>query len=535
MKDMERFDELARRKLEERRFAFDEADWQGMERMLHDRRRKRGGLYWSIAALLLLLIGAGIWRSVIGHGPSDAAPAKAVASRAIDGGDDAQRTSTFPKGTAMTTEEPATSSIQEGTMDSSPSVPGIAEEGIPTRETTDHSGPRRISQSDGTRTTRRMVASPSAPGNGSIAEIKVVGDTTSGKARPEMDQAEQLPTEGPDDRTNIFTPEDALKDDTDRSVRSEEEDQRIVTGPTEQQVIASGPLPEGPVVRPDTARVDQNDPTIPEQVAQAPDSNSLAMTGSGPRSPWELSVLGGLGATINRYGGAISPYAGELRGARSTSLGAEMMKMSAHIGWGAGIHCVTYAEHLDLQERFTESTELKNTYSLVVVDTTVIGVVDTIQQGGVTYYVTSPIDTSMLVLDTQVDTITHHLVTLERRARSNVISYLELPLLFDVHTDLGRWSLGLRGGPTLGLLIGRRGELPNERMDAYEELQEQSFRSFMVGAMLRGYVRYHFAPNWSVGLEPTYRALILDTYADDPHVRRTSAVSGLLSISYRLH
>src|SRR5690606_210541 len=54
MKDHHEFDELARRKLEERRFAVDEAGWLEVERQLDKKGGKRLG-WWLIPALALLL------------------------------------------------------------------------------------------------------------------------------------------------------------------------------------------------------------------------------------------------------------------------------------------------------------------------------------------------------------------------------------------------------------------------------------------------------------------------------------------------
>src|SRR5690606_36266739 len=54
MKDHNDFDELARRKLEERRFSFDEAGWLEVEKQLDKKGGKRLG-WWLIPALALLL------------------------------------------------------------------------------------------------------------------------------------------------------------------------------------------------------------------------------------------------------------------------------------------------------------------------------------------------------------------------------------------------------------------------------------------------------------------------------------------------
>jgi hypothetical protein len=61
MKQTNEFDDLARRKLEERAFPMEAAHWEDMQRLLALEQRKRRGFYWPLAAGLLLLVGTGLW------------------------------------------------------------------------------------------------------------------------------------------------------------------------------------------------------------------------------------------------------------------------------------------------------------------------------------------------------------------------------------------------------------------------------------------------------------------------------------------
>jgi hypothetical protein len=61
MKDPNGFDELARRKLAERDFAFDPSHWTDMEQLLFERDRKPMGWWPWMAAGVLLLGGAAVW------------------------------------------------------------------------------------------------------------------------------------------------------------------------------------------------------------------------------------------------------------------------------------------------------------------------------------------------------------------------------------------------------------------------------------------------------------------------------------------
>ncbi|MEX1132537.1 MAG: hypothetical protein WEC15_04865, partial [Flavobacteriales bacterium] len=116
----------------------------------------------------------------------------------------------------------------------------------------------------------------------------------------------------------------------------------------------------------------------------------------------------------------------------------------------------------------------------------------------------------------------------------NRVSYVEIPLLLDAHLMQGRWSVGLRGGPTLGILTGRRGALPNSSNDGYTEFSDQAFRELMLGYTARAYIRYRWNAAWSIGLEPAIRGQLINSLDNGPLDRRSSAFGGMLSLSYRL-
>jgi hypothetical protein len=116
----------------------------------------------------------------------------------------------------------------------------------------------------------------------------------------------------------------------------------------------------------------------------------------------------------------------------------------------------------------------------------------------------------------------------------NRTSYLEVPLLFDAHLVQGRWSMGLRGGPTVGLLTGRTGSIPNTTNDGYIELGDQAFREVLFGWTARAYLRYRWNAAWSIGIEPAMRGLFSNSLSEGDVQRRSSAFGGMISLSYRL-
>jgi hypothetical protein len=222
-----------------------------------------------------------------------------------------------------------------------------------------------------------------------------------------------------------------------------------------------------------------------------------------------------------------------VQGERTVGFGAELMHMGPHIGFGAGVHYSTYAERIDARElSMTETTFYDSNY-FVPVDTTIL-VVHGTYFNGQWYYQTHQLDTTINVLESGTFSNSNTYVRRVARERTNTLSYLEMPLLFDAHLVQGPWALGVRGGPTVGVLQGRRGSLPNEVLDGYTELEEEAFRELVIGWTARAYIRYRFSDAWSIGLEPTARGQLFNGLEDDGLTRRSSAFGGFFSVNYRL-
>ena len=110
MKDPNGFDELARRKLAERDFAFDQSHWTDMEHLLAERDRKPKAWWPWMAAGVLLLGGGALWAgmeetssasepsvSVVGSAAPQAATNGPVRSGAITAPTEAALTPTTEK------------------------------------------------------------------------------------------------------------------------------------------------------------------------------------------------------------------------------------------------------------------------------------------------------------------------------------------------------------------------------------------------------------------------------------------------------
>jgi hypothetical protein len=254
-----------------------------------------------------------------------------------------------------------------------------------------------------------------------------------------------------------------------------------------------------------------------------------------PRARWEISALGGGFLTDVRYTGArADEWSSSVKGERTTGFGAELMHMGRHIGLGLGVHYGSYAERITAKRVEQETNIAFDSTFWDPVDTTILVVLGTTIIDGQSYYIIDSRDTIIHVL--RISAV-ERLETLVRRSameRLNTWSYLELPLLFDAHTRKGRWLFGLRGGPSLCVLQGRRGVLPNAGLDGYTELEDEAYKELSIGYQARCYMRYQFHEAWSLGLEPTLRGQLPATIGDAGLTRRAMAVGGQFSVTYRL-
>ncbi|HRH39138.1 MAG TPA: hypothetical protein PK760_12370, partial [Flavobacteriales bacterium] len=115
----------------------------------------------------------------------------------------------------------------------------------------------------------------------------------------------------------------------------------------------------------------------------------------------------------------------------------------------------------------------------------------------------------------------------------NKTSYVEAVGLLDAHLTQGRWSFGVRGGPTFGWLTQWRGEVPNGAGEP-TDYNDVAFHQMVVGWTARGYIRYRFSSAWSVGLEPTMRGQLNDSFDQNGVKRRSNGAGVMLSISLLL-
>ncbi len=250
-------------------------------------------------------------------------------------------------------------------------------------------------------------------------------------------------------------------------------------------------------------------------------------------SPWELGAMVGFFQSTSSYAGGTSST-WEVSPEQNLSFGAEAMHMGRNFGWGSGLHYGTYADRLYTPAEDRSTVTYTPFWQLVPVDTSIFIVTGSYLDtaSGDVIYTGQHIDATINVLRRALDSTFASVRIREARERINRTSYVELPLLLDAHVVQGRWSLGLRGGPTVGLLTQRSGSIPSNNEE--RNFNDVAMRTWMFGWTARAYVRYRFNSAWSVGIEPTARGQLFDSFDDNGTTRRSNAYGVMLSLSYRL-
>lgn len=262
----------------------------------------------------------------------------------------------------------------------------------------------------------------------------------------------------------------------------------------------------------------------------------LPLQGPTVRSPWEISALAGLRTTNANYRGAdLVPDELRISGQYNPLFGLEAMHTGRNLSLGAGILYGTWSEQVDVAALDRTRTSIRPYWMLVPVDTTLLIITDTLFLGtdSISFAGTS-VPSTVNVLQRTADTTTVSERLREARTVTVRTSYVEVAPLIDVHVTQARWTLGVRGGPTVGLLSGRRGELPGPGEDGNAPFREVAFREVMLGYQARAYVRYRWNAAWSIGLEPMIGGTLLNTFDEAGLERRTAGYGVLLSLTYRL-
>lgn len=568
MKDQHEFDEQVRRKLEEREFAFQESDWLAAQQLIKGSRGRK------IAWLPFLIVGLGLMiTGTWWYATSDTATVEQVVEVAAP-----QEPEALPKeqvhvgdeaamSTAETTEQrDATASeraiaIPEKDIVQVAMVPIEKTTGSQTTaitktnaETTQHTSTTstgtpmasnigKASEANITSSNSPNVKTPSTPvdasgtdNNVAIAAPDKVSDKaiTTGAAVTlpvvagssavpnTMDAASATPPSGNDRFDDASTDLSAAGDTATQGMPLSG-----MTGPAQ----ATGSAAKDSTDRPTT---DPTPPTAVQDSAAAAIDPLLTAALNGA-SPWEISAMVGAILTGSTYSGSNSAdWASGLSDRWTVTAGAEVMYLGRNFGIGTGLHYKTYEDRLQVDERTLTNTVITDSSYFQATSLTLLYVVGGVVINGQEYYVTQSHDTVINVLVIATTSTTNTIRLIDARDVVLSASYFEIPLLLDAHVTQGAWAIGLRAGPTIGLLSGRKGLVPNSTFDGYESFGEQQFRSTVFGLTARAYFRYRFSPGWSVGIEPTWRQQLGNTMESGDLQRRSGGAGALFSLSYRL-
>ncbi|MEZ4756193.1 MAG: hypothetical protein R2817_05145 [Flavobacteriales bacterium] len=575
------FDELARRKLEERNIPFREGDWLQAQELLARQQRKSVRIWPWMLGLLLVTGSTAWWLS----NEQDATTATHTAANAPAAGapSDVQAPSVQESENASTEPLSVPQQHSSTTTTGSPSNTGTTAVGTHTvsvQPSTDGTAPKPVrTDTKRTSTASSAATQPSSsartsidPPNdvGTIAQNVRTAPRTSNTASALPSNSDVNGNEGPSvpattpPMNSPADPTAAADQDADQagmisepsisSDRSSGSDPSsngtggtVDTGTTITQptITASQPSepPVLPAMTPAPYGADSLLATAPSDSASTP-NDSLAGNPPPPLplqvptvgSPWEISALAGLRTTNANYRG-MDVQPGELRitGQYNPLFGLEAMHTGRNLSLGAGILYGTWSEQVDVAALDRTRTTIRPYWMLVPVDTTLLIITDTLFQGTDSIsFVGNSVPSTVNVLQRTADTTTVSERLREARTVTVRTSYLEVAPLIDVHVTQARWTLGVRGGPTVGLLSGRRGELPGPGDDGTAPFREVAFREVMLGYQARAYVRYRWNAAWSIGLEPMIGGTLLNTFDESGLERRTAGHGVLMSLTYRL-
>ncbi|QQR85619.1 MAG: hypothetical protein IPJ76_13510 [Flavobacteriales bacterium] len=523
MKHEEQFDELARWKLAQRGFTFDEAHWEGVHAAL-DAQRKRRPAAWLWAAALLLVGGGALWYGT----QEDSTMAGTQASPGtveVEGTKSVQAARTPVQVDAVSTAAVTTATEAVG------GTAGTRAQttGGPTEKTVEAVGsapaPAPVAASE----KRSAPLAQNATTNAATLEVNA-GLLTVADRPLESGINEDLSGAG----TNIESKQDA------RSATNGMDQ----TGVLEEPLQVAPPPNAEPVTVPQDGAHQLEVAAAPEAGIELVDSNAVVVATTSLDSavvpdviqppskrpgPLEATLWAGPSWANNKYsGGTSTEWIGGVSGEQAWDLGGELMVMRRNFGVGLGVHYASYKERFSQDEVLRHQQELRNSYFFNTIDTTVTIVIDTVIQNDTMHFVTQQVNTTINVLDWTTDTTVTTIREREAVATRNVASYFEIPLLLDAHLAQGRWRVGLRGGPTVGILSGHRGPLPGS-----SDGGTVPFTDMVFGYTARAYVRYSLGTAWSIGIEPGVRGHFGNALGSGDVIRHSSSMGVLFGLSYR--
>lgn len=532
----EQFDELARRKLEERAYPFEESAWLDAQRAIAARKGRRRRWGWYLGGLLAAvgmawILGGEPWarehsRTVVsGSAAAGAAGQPAAAGNAeMEGGATSRETEAAAPieradrasslgGDAAAPDTPRAPSVTGSHHHDATAPFAAANPMLPVNPAIGRAAaePAAHAPADRTADTGDGGIVPEPVGSG----LRDAGLPPGRRFEPNPELSSALALSG--DEPGVLR--SALGEDASASLIGLRSEDASRSEGAERTAI--------PMLLGISASLA---PALPHTVEPGPVIQPLRIS----RWSWEVGALaGGFSATSDYRGNAASDWS--VSPQLSVGVGAEAMRMNRNLGIGFGLHHGSFADRLSTPEAIRTTIELDRYWYLTPVDTTLLVITDSAFNGeGQMEYYGFNVPATVMVIRSAYDTTATRLVIRQARQRVNRTSYIELPLLLDAHAVQGRWSIGVRGGPSIGLLTRRDISLPAEEGDGYADADPAAVRQWVLGWTARAYVRYRFNSAWSIGLEPALRGQFMDAVVQEGVARRSTAGGFVLSLSYRL-
>ncbi len=533
MRNNEEFDRLARQKMNEREFAFDQSQWLKAQKLIAHKRSNRGYLYFLW--LLIPITAVCVWL-IVGNGNNNQAsqPYSPIPSNNTS---ENFTTSNQPAaiakdGSALTeTSSEALTTIQAKyeTTTTTKDKESVTNFTSDSRNSNSTSNDQKVSDKKEKSNSLKSNAKsnnikPSHPTFNNI-DTHDTAAIDSKNSNLTIEASNQLEPSGIDRRQFEMSPSINTMISSPPSIGDQPDVNNELNMLSAENTISDKSKKQVTIIKSIDGKFSEEDDGL-MRVNIIP-SNSIRL--------WKLSLLAGIWNNQTSITGLPrEAWMDHTKSNTSNGFGAEMIRNYHHFGWGTGLHYSNYRENLDVgQERANLSQTYKYWY-LSLVDTSVWIVTDSIANGnGYTYLGYSEDRTIQTIASAYGTRYTNTLVR-EARQIQNSVSYFEIPLLADIHTGKGNWLIGLRGGPSIGRLIERRGALPNTEGNGYQELSNTTLQQWVPGYNLRAYVDYKLGMHWSVGLQGGKRGIIGNTLTDDAYTRKTSAWGGMMSVSYLL-
>jgi hypothetical protein len=532
MSDRNEFDDLVRRKLQERDFPFKEEHWLRMTDKL-DAERPAAAWWrkiWSLP-LLVLLIGGAWWIATDQDAPVDEIVIVTdQEDRSISHRNDQEAGMVGHASSSIDTSIPAADRMPE-TAANHRDTDATLERKEATTSTeqfsSDNAVADREEEPSAERRSPEITASSQLPPQD--ADAKNSDPPISPSGSMEMEEGEPERTSIEIAANSVY--KDEVNETPETSSIEKGKGNAIGTSSPATATVAT-PIFIDDVFATPLLPIDLLQPADPE--ANPNSSNFInAPTFVDVRSPLELTLFSGITYTSSSYTGLkTDQWRTSIGREQEYGGGMDLMRMGRNFGIGTGLHYTTYSETLSAEELRRIQLETRSFYFLTPVDTAILVITDSIGQGGEIHYVGETINTTIMVLDQGTETTSNETIQREAREIINRTSYLEIPLLLDAHVTQGPWNIGLRGGPTIGILAGSRVTIPYNT-DGYFDMKDDNFRSTVIGYNLRAYFRYRVCAGWSVGVEPMVRGLLVNSLGTDELVRRPTAIGGMISLNYR--